>query len=160
MSKVNTVELKVRQKATDLQRREERIIQLEEELKSKIMEVSRQLTSKEEDIIHLKQKFKEERVQGEHDKKRLTGQVGDYQTKLEEASSRFFTLKQEIEESPLAVLRNELGQSQLEIVELESKVKRSNEARDEFKAKYDQVKKDMIGLKRHIDREKEVALTK
>lgn len=41
IGKVSAMELKVRQKATDLQRREERIIQLEEELKSKIMEVSR-----------------------------------------------------------------------------------------------------------------------
>ena len=41
VQKVTSLESKVRQKATDLQRREERIIQLEEELKSKIMEVSR-----------------------------------------------------------------------------------------------------------------------
>ena len=41
VQKVTTLESKVRQKATDLQRREERIIQLEEELKSKIIEVSR-----------------------------------------------------------------------------------------------------------------------
>jgi len=45
-----------------LQRREERIIQLEEELKSKIMEVSRQLTGKEEEIMNIKKKFKEERI--------------------------------------------------------------------------------------------------
>jgi len=36
VTKVNSLENKVRVKATDLQRREERIIQLEEELKSKI----------------------------------------------------------------------------------------------------------------------------
>ena len=101
------------------------------------MEVSRQLTSKEEEIIQLKQKFKEERQQTEHDRKRLQGQVSDYQGKLEDASGRFFNLKKEIEESPLAVLRNELGQKQLEIVELESKVKQANESREEFRAKYD-----------------------
>lgn len=62
VQKVNSLESKVRQKATDLQRREERIIQLEEELKSKILEVSRQLTNKEEEIMNIKKKFKEERV--------------------------------------------------------------------------------------------------
>lgn len=127
VQKVTSLESKVRQKATDLQRREERIIQLEEELKSKIMEVSRQLTSKEEEIMNIKKKFKEERVQLENDKKKLTKDVGDYQTKLGEASNRYFTLKQEIEDSPLAVLRNELGTKQLEIVELESKVKAAME---------------------------------
>jgi len=36
------------------------------------MEVSRQLTGKEEEIMNIKKKFKEERVQLENDKKRLT----------------------------------------------------------------------------------------
>jgi len=48
---VTSVESKIRQKALDMQRREERIIQLEEELKSKIQEVARQLTQKEEEIM-------------------------------------------------------------------------------------------------------------
>lgn len=60
----------LRQKAIELQRREERIIQLEEELKHKINEVSRQLTSKEEEIIQIKKKFKDEKNQLEHDRKR------------------------------------------------------------------------------------------
>ena len=36
LSKVSMIETKLRQKAVEIQRREERIIQLEEELKSKI----------------------------------------------------------------------------------------------------------------------------
>ena len=61
-----------------MQKREEKIIQLEEELKSKILEVSRQLTSKEEEILNIKKKFKEERVLLENDKKRLTKELTDY----------------------------------------------------------------------------------
>ena len=91
------------------------------------MEVSRQLTSKEEEIMNIKKKFKEERITLESDKKRLTKEVADYQVKLSDASQRYFGLKQEVEESPLAVLRNELGSKQLEIVELESKVKAAME---------------------------------
>ena len=41
LSKVSMIETKLRQKAVEIQRREERIIQLEEELKSKIQEVAR-----------------------------------------------------------------------------------------------------------------------
>ena len=101
------------------------------------MEVSRQLTGKEEEIMNIKKKFKEERVVLETEKKRLTKEVADYQVKLSEASERFFGLKRDVEESPLAVLRNELGSKQLEIVELESKVKQAQEQRDEYHAKYD-----------------------
>ena len=72
MIKVTQLEAKVRQKALDLQRREDRIIQLEEDLKHKIAEVSRQLTLKEEEVMNVKKRFKEERTQIEMDKKRLT----------------------------------------------------------------------------------------
>ena len=41
MNRAGQLEVKVRNKALDLQRREERIVQLEEELKQKITEVSR-----------------------------------------------------------------------------------------------------------------------
>ena len=43
---------------------------------------------------------------------------------------------------------------------MESKVARANEERDEFKTKFEKVKKDMIALKKQIDKEKEMALTK
>ena len=109
VQKVSTLESKVRQKATDLQRREERIIQLEEELKSKIMEVSRQLTGKEEEIMNIKKKFKEERVQLETDKKKLGKEKADAEAKVSEATTRYYNLKREVEDSPLAVLRQELG---------------------------------------------------
>ena len=155
VAKVTSLENKVRQKATDLHRREERIIQLEEELKSKIQEVARQLTSKEEEIMNIKKKFKEERVQMEQDKKRLTKEVTEYKEKLNSASQRFFNLKKEVEESPLAVLRSELGTKNLEIVDLETKVKKANESRDDYKGRYEQVKRDMVNLKRQIDRKKE-----
>ena len=41
------------------------------------MEVSRQLTSKEEEIMNIKKKFKEERVQSETEKKKLTKELVD-----------------------------------------------------------------------------------
>ena len=59
------LEGKLRHQAMDLQRREERIVQLEEELKHKITEVSRQLASKEEEVLSVKKRFKEEKAQME-----------------------------------------------------------------------------------------------
>jgi hypothetical protein len=65
------MEGKIRQKATDLEKRERKIVDLEEELAKKIGEVSRALTGKEEEIISSKRRFKEERVNLDADKKRL-----------------------------------------------------------------------------------------
>jgi hypothetical protein len=53
-------------------------------------------------------------------------------------------LKKEVEESPLSVLRQELGARQLEIGELQTKIKTSAAIADEFKSKFEQVKRDMI----------------
>ena len=110
--------------------------------------------------MNIKKKFKEERVQLENDKKKLTKEVSDYQEKMSVASDRYFNLKKEVEDSPLAVLRNELGTKQLEIVELESRVKAAAEQRDDYASKYGTIKKDMVGLKRQIDAEKEKQLEK
>lgn len=75
------------------------------------------------------------------------------------ADQKFLAYKQEIENSPLNVLRNELAQKTIEIVELETKVNNANEQRDEYKAKFEKVKKDMIQFKKEIDRQKEIQLT-
>lgn len=45
-------------------------------------------------------------------------------------------------------------------MDLESKIAKSNEDRDEFRSKFERVKKDMIALKKQIDGEKELALTR
>lgn len=67
---------------------------------------------------------------------------------MSQASEKYYNLKRDVEESPLSVLRNELGQKQLELVEMESRVKAAYEQREEYRVKYDQIKKDMIALKR------------
>jgi len=86
--------------------------------------------------------------------------VSDCQEKIEQSHTRFYNLKKEVEESPLSVLRQELGSRQLEIGELQSKVKSANEIAEDYKKKFEQVKRDMIQLKRQIDKEKEITLTK
>lgn len=80
--------------------------------------------------------------------------------KAQLANQKYFNLKEEIDKSPMSILRNELGTKQLEIVELEQKVKAIEAAKEEYRARYEQVKKDMIGLKRQIDNDKEQTLEK
>ena len=109
LKQMEALDGKLRQKALDLQRREERIIQLEEELKHKITEVSRQLANKEEEIINIKKRFKDERAILEHEKKKMTTQLIEARNDLESAEKKFSLFKQEVENSPLSVIRNELA---------------------------------------------------
>lgn len=57
-------------------------------------------------------------------------------------------------------MRQELATKSIEVVELETKVNNANEQRDDFRNKYEQLKKDMVLMKKQIDREKELTLTK
>lgn len=160
MKNAETLETKLRQKGLDLQRREDRIIQLEDELKSKIAQVSRSLATKEEEMIGVKKRFKEEKNLLETEKKKALAQVDELKARIDQMDSKFLSFKMEVEQSPLNVLRNELAQKQIQLVEMETKVQRAHEERDEFRKKFEKTKQDMIALKKHIDREKELQLTK
>jgi DNA-directed RNA polymerase subunit M/transcription elongation factor TFIIS len=105
---VSQLETKVRAKAIDLQRREDRIVQLEEDLKHKIGEVSRQLTVKEEEVVSVKKRYREERTVLEQDKKKQQQQIEELKGRCEQAEARYVSLKRDIEDSPLSVIRSEL----------------------------------------------------
>lgn len=46
------------------------------------------------------------------------------------------------------------------MIEAETKIANAVESRDEYRQKFENVKKDMIALKKQLDREKELQLTK
>lgn len=117
-------------------------------MKHKINEVSRSLVNKEEEVLSVKKRFKDEKQQLETSNKRQGIQIDDLQRRLVDADTKFVAYKQSVEQSPINVLRNELAQKQIEIVDLETKMARVAGERDEYKAKFDKLKKDMIALKR------------
>ncbi|TNV83154.1 hypothetical protein FGO68_gene15387 [Halteria grandinella] len=158
LNKVAALETKVRAKALDLQKREERIVQLEEELKQKIAEVSRQLTLKEEEIMNVKKRFKEERTTLEMDKKKLQAATDELKGRAEHAEAKLLAFKRDIDESPLSVLRGELAQKNLELIESDTRAKQAQEDRDDYKRKFELLKKDMVTLKKTLDREQKDTL--
>lgn len=53
------------------------------------------------------------------------------------------------------MLRNELAQKNVELVEMESRLKQANEVKEDYRKKFETMKKDLIVLKKTIDKEKE-----
>jgi hypothetical protein len=49
-----------------------------------------------------------------------------------------------------------LAQKSIEVIEAETKIVNATEQKEDYKQKFDNVKKDMIALKRQLDREKEM----
>lgn len=64
---------------------------------------------KEEEVVNVKKRFKEERTTLESDKKKLQAQVEELKARCEGAENRLHSLKRDIEESPLSVIRGELA---------------------------------------------------
>ena len=59
--------------------------------------------------MNVKKRFKEERFALETDKKKLQQQVEELKTRNEAVENRLLSLKRDIDESPLSVLRSELA---------------------------------------------------
>jgi centrosomal protein CEP120 len=68
---INQIEAKLKGKASDLQKREQKLVLLEEELKHKMNETIKIITNKDDEILELKRKSKEERSLFEKEKQIL-----------------------------------------------------------------------------------------
>lgn len=121
--------------------------------------MGRELTLKEEEIMNVKKRFKEEKMTLESDKKRLTNQLEEYKTRLEQADSRFYAFKKDIDESPLSVLRQELATKNLELSEAEARVQHAHDQRDQFKHQVDKLKREYVNLKKQIESERDKLVT-
>jgi hypothetical protein len=74
-------------------------------------------------------------------------------SRAEQAEAKLLAFRRDIDESPLSVLRGELAQKNLELIESESKAKQATEERDDVKRKFELLKKDMVALKKQLDKE-------
>lgn len=155
MGDMTKIEKILKGKVLDLSKREQKIITLEDELKHKIQEVSRQLTVKEEEIISIKKRFKEEKVHLEQDKKRLTNQLTAAKDALEQTESEFRGFKHEVDESPLSVLRSEIAKQNVEKMDLEAKLTKSREDTEAIQSQLERVKADFLKLRKQTEKEKD-----
>lgn len=148
----------MRAKAQELQKRESKNIQLEEELKHKIQEVSRQLASKEEEIIAIKKRFKEEKVGMQNEKKTLTDQLTQAKQLLDETEERYREYRKDMEESPLSALRTEIGNKNIEIAELKTKLQKSKEDKEDLDSKFKKLRQEHTRIRREMERQKDDAM--
>jgi uncharacterized coiled-coil DUF342 family protein len=96
----------------------------------------------------------------EADKKKLQQQLEELKARNEAVENRFVSLKRDIDESPLSVLRSELAQKNLSLAEAESRMKVIVEERDEARKKFDILKKDMVNLKKQMDKDQKDMLAR
>lgn len=80
------------------------------------------MASKEEEIANVKWWFLEEKKNLELDKKKLTNSLADSKETLDALERWFRDYRKEQDESPMAVLRAEIQNKNIVIMELESQI--------------------------------------
>jgi chromosome segregation ATPase len=142
---------KMQNKLNQLNKRESRIILLEEELKQKIAETSRQLAMKDNETDDQKAKMADEkknlqkRIKELEDKNRKLEEI----TKNLEEDLRLYKIEQE--KSPIELVKRELNERILEIGQLRKEIEKTEEIKEEYRKHFDRLKEEVIKLKRERD---------
>lgn len=145
---IQQVEQKLKAKASELQKREQKLVVLEEELKQRINDTSKQLANKEEEITILKKKMKEERANLEKDKVISSSKADEYQAKLRKIEEEYSSFRREQENSPVNLIKNELNVKNLEIQELLKKIEKTEEIKEQYRIHFEKMKNEIIRLKK------------
>jgi hypothetical protein len=155
VSALENMEKKLRLKMQEVQKRESKIVQLEEELRHKIHEVSRQLATKEEEIINIKRRFKEEKLSLQSELKGFKKKVQDAKDLLDETEVRYRAYRKDMEESPVTVMRTEINKKNIEISELKSRFEKSNQEVVSTNNKFKKLRQEHTKLRRDLERQKD-----
>jgi D-alanine-D-alanine ligase-like ATP-grasp enzyme len=84
-----TIEKRLKEKAHELAKREQKIVMYEEDLKNKAMEIKNSLISKEEEITTVKKRFLEEKRVIDLEKKKLTNSLAEAKAALDDQERKF-----------------------------------------------------------------------
>jgi hypothetical protein len=142
---------KMQGKVNQLSKREHRLILLEEELKQKIVETSRQLAQKDGEVDEQKLKVQEE-------KKAMQKKIRDLEDKNKKLEEIVKNLEEDLrlykigqEASPIEIVKRELNERVLEIAHLRKEIEKTDEIKEEYRKHFDRLKDEVIKLKRERD---------
>lgn len=146
---------KAKKKTHELENRENKISLIEEEIKLKLNEMTRQINFKNEEITIYQKKSKDEKTLLEKEINSLKKQLVDKNNEIEQIEKSFRLFKKEIEESPISNIRIELNKKMLEVEESNREKERLTQENSKLKQNINKLKEDFISLKKVFDNEKE-----
>jgi len=158
--KVKKLQQVIIRRARELQKREQKLAVLEDELRKKIGIVAKQLAAKEENIVTIKGKCKEEKAKMESQLAKIQEQLTKTKEQLEEITDKYNILKKELEESSVNILKQEISAKGLELIELERKLEKSIQAKELYKLQYGKIKEEIIRMREAAQTAKDLELKK
>ena len=155
INEINLLKNKLSKKASELESRENKISLCEEQLKLKINEVSKQLVNKDDEIAYITNRFKDEKALLQKEKITLQKNIENLKKQLENVNENFKKYKEEIEDSPISLLKNEINKKQILLEEAEKEKTRLNNEIINARNVNDKLKNDLIKMKRAYEEDKE-----
>jgi hypothetical protein len=155
INEINLLKNKLSKKASELESRENKISLCEEQLKLKINEVSKQLVNKDDEIAYITNRFKDEKALLQKEKITLQKNIENLKKQLENVNENFKKYKEEIEDSPISLLKNEINKKQILLEEAEKEKTRLNNEIINARNINDKLKNDLIKMKRAYEEDKE-----
>lgn len=155
INEINNLKNKLSKKINDLESRENKIKICEEELKIRINEVSKQLVLKDEEISLIKKNAKDEQDKLNKNNTQLKKKLDTKQKEISALEEKFNAYKNDMENSPMSTLRNEITRKQIQYDELEKQMKNlENEIKNRDKT-IENLKVEIIKLRKTYETEKE-----
>lgn len=141
---LNNLLTKAKKKIIELETREAKLLSVEEEMKFKLNEVTRQIIIKTEE----NENFQKELKQVKQGLIKKTNEMVD----LENA---FRIYRKEVDDSPLSQLKMEINKKEIEIEKVMKENERLSNDNQKLKSSLNKLKEDMILMKKGYDEEKE-----
>lgn len=155
-SELTQLENRLRSKALELQKREQKIIGLEEELRQKLNDTARQLAIKEEEIQSLRARFNDSKNGISKENKLLQNKLDQVRLELTKTEEELFKARREQDSATVQNLRSELNTKHIENIEFSRQLEQMSQTKENFKQQCEKLKSELVRvLRAHEDEKKE-----
>lgn len=156
LNELNSLINKCKKKANELETRENKIALIEEEIKLKLNEMSRNITSKNEELILITKKSKDDKAILEKEIANLKKLLQTKNQEFSDLEKLYKTYKTEIEDSPMSNLRIELNRKTLEIEELKKDKLKLEDENQKLTNSVKVIKNELSNVKKQHEKEKDL----
>jgi len=156
MTELHQQDARMRAIMTDLQHREQRLLGLEEELKLKMNDSMRQVTTKEEECASLRSRITELRSAHSKEIAALNGKVAQYREELTKTEEELRKARREQDSPQVLGLQKEVATQAVQSAELQRKLDSANAQKEKFRQQCEGLKASLNKLNAQYLEEKKV----
>jgi centrosomal protein CEP120 len=154
MTELHQQDARMRAMMIDLQNREQRLLGLEEELKLKMNDSMRQITTKEEECASLRSRMTEQRNESNKKIAALNGEIAKYRDDLSKNEDEMRKARREQDSPQVLHLQKELAAQTLQSAELQRKLDSANAQKEKYRQQCEGVKASLSKLNAQYQEEK------